>query len=37
MVFDHSEDVETLKKIGINVAVLLGVMVTLIVAAVIIG
>ena len=37
MVFEHAEDVDTLKKIGINVGVLIGTMLVLIVIAVIIG
>lgn len=37
MVFEHAEDVDTLKKIGINVGLLLGLMFALILAAVIIG
>ena len=37
MVFEHVEDVDTLKKIGINVGVLLAVMFALILAAVIFG
>jgi hypothetical protein len=36
MMFEHAEDVDTLKKIGINVALLLGVTFALILAAVII-
>ena len=37
MVFEHAEDFDTLKKIGINVGLLLGVTFALILAAVIIG
>lgn len=37
MVFENIEDFSTLKKIGINVAVLVGVTLALIVLAVIIG
>jgi hypothetical protein len=37
MMFEHAEDVDTLKKIGINVGVLLGAMFVLILVAVIIG
>ncbi len=37
MVFEHAEDVDTLKKIGINVGVLLGVMFALILAALVVG
>ena len=37
MVFEHAEDIATLKKVGINIAVLVGVMLTLIVASVFIG
>ena len=37
MVFDSEEDVKTLKSIGVNVLVLFGVMVSLILAAVVIG
>jgi hypothetical protein len=37
MVFEHAEDVDTLKKIGINVGLLLAVTFALILAAVIIG
>lgn len=37
MVFEHAEDADTLKKIGINVGLLLGVTFILIFAAVIIA
>ncbi len=37
MVFDNADDVLTMKKIGINIAVLVGVMLTLIVVSVVIG
>ncbi len=37
MVFQHAEDVDTMKKIGINVAVLVGVMLSLIVVSVLVG
>ena len=37
MMFEHAEDVDTLKKIGINVGVLLGVTFALILVAVILG
>jgi hypothetical protein len=37
MVFEHAEDIDTLKKVGINVAVLVGVMLALIVISVIVG
>ena len=37
MVFEHAEDIDTLKKVGINVAVLIGVMLALIVISVIVG
>lgn len=37
MVFDNAEDVSTLKKIGLNVALLIGVMVALIVVSLVIG
>ena len=37
MVFEYEEDVKTLKNIGINVLVLVGVMFSLIVTSVLIG
>lgn len=37
MVFEHAEDAATMKKIGINVAVLTGVMLALIVTSILIG
>lgn len=37
MYFEHTEDVQTLKKIGLNVAALTGVMLFLIITSVIIG
>ena len=37
MVFEQAEDVATLKKVGVNVAVLVGVMLALIVISVAIG
>jgi hypothetical protein len=37
MVFEHAEDAATLKKIGLNVGLLLGVTFALILAAVIIA
>lgn len=37
MVFEDAQDVTTLKKIGINVAALVGVMLVLIVASLLIG
>lgn len=37
MVFENAEDIATLKKVGINVAVLIGVMLVLILIAVVIG
>ncbi len=37
MVFQHAEDAATLKKVGINVAILVGVMLTLILVSVLIG
>jgi|APSaa5957512493_1039668.scaffolds.fasta_scaffold361311_1 hypothetical protein len=37
MVFDSADDVKTLKNIGVNVLLLVGVMVSLIVLAVVIG
>ena len=37
MVFQDAEDVTTLKKVGINVAVLVGVMLALIALSVVIG
>lgn len=37
MVFEHSEDVVILKKIGLNVAILVGVMLLLIVVSVVLG
>ena len=37
MVFDSADDVRTLKNIGINVLVLIGVMVSLIGVAILIG
>ena len=37
MYFEHSEDIATLKKVGINVAALIGVMFGLILLAVVIG
>jgi len=37
VVFDNAEDIETLKKVGLNVAALTGVMLFLIVLAAAIG
>jgi hypothetical protein len=37
MVFEDAEDLATLKKVGINIVVLVGVMLSLIVISVIIG
>ena len=37
MVFEDADDVATLKKVGINVLVLVGVMLSLIILSVVIG